>query len=207
MPKHEKTETRKVELPTQTVGSQKLKVDVPLETEGGMVSPIIPFEMKYAPSTFITQLSNLHNRLMKILEKETSKSLENQIRHTVELLDLFAGKLDKSFAPVPPKKLQDAYDWALSRNHEGTYIALIDEAGNLIKTLTVDKSKMLSEMPKITTIDRDTVVTMSGRYLLIEGLTMDTPDGDKPFEKAIPKRVSKTIAFSSNKEKIFSYEA
>lgn len=151
--------------------------------------------LSFAPTKYMTALAHIYLRVERSQQKATSQSEKNFQAKTLDLVKQLAEKLNADYEPKPPKTIESAYEYALSRKYEGTFLALLDEEGNLVKTVIVAK-KRLSELPEFSIIERELQMTMNARYISVPELKI---------ERAIPKRVSKVVPFSSDTKQVYQY--
>jgi hypothetical protein len=152
--------------------------------------------LTFAPSKYITSLSHIALRVAKSRDKAESQSEKNFLNKTVGLVYELAKRMNTDFEPRPPKTMQSAYDYALSRSYDGTFLALLDEEGHLVKTVILAKNR-LAELPEYSMIDREVPMTMKARFIAIPSLNIERP---------IPKRAIKAVAFASDRKQIYSYK-
>ena len=149
------------------------------------------------PSKWSTAFAIIHERIIKIqTELIAEKRGKNFAEQTAKMLRELVIDIEDTFKPKPPRTLEDATHYALTRKFKGTYMALLDEKGNLVKALIVAKGQVMKDIPEFHFEDREISVTMKARYLTIPTLKI---------EKNIPKRVAKAIPFACDQKKILTY--
>jgi len=153
--------------------------------------------LTYAPSKYLTALNHIALRLARSVEDAETQSAKNYLETTQKLVCEFANRLNKDYEPQPPKTLEDAYNYALSRPYEGTFLALLDVDNHLVKTVILSK-KRLGNLPEYTITSRTVEMKMEARFISIPDLSIERP---------IPKRAVKVVPFSSDKNQVFSYKA
>ena len=149
------------------------------------------------PSKWATTFEVIHGRIFRIeTEFIADKRGKNFAEQTAKILCELVNEVEDFFKPKPPRTLEDAQHYALTRKFKGTYMALLDEKGNLVKALIVAKGQIIKNIPEFHFEDREISVTMKARYLTIPSLKL---------EKSIPKRVMKGIPFACDQKKILTY--
>ena len=149
------------------------------------------------PSAWATAFAVIHERIEKIqTEYIPMKAGKNYAEQTAKMLGKLVMDIEDAYRIRPPRTLEDAKHYALTRKFKGTYMALLDEKGNLVKALIVEKGTVLKEMPEFTFEDREISVTMKAKYLIIPTMNI---------EKSIPRKVIKAIPFACDKKKILTY--
>ena len=149
------------------------------------------------PSKWSTAFAVIHERIIKIqTELIAEKRGKNFAEQTAKMLRELVMDIEKTFEPKAPRTLEDAQHYAMTRKFKGTYMALLDEKGNLVKALILAKGQIIKDIPKFHFEDREISVTMTARYLTIPSLKL---------EKNIPKRVAKAVPFACDQKKILSY--
>jgi hypothetical protein len=149
------------------------------------------------PSAWGSAFAVIVERVQKLHDDYiTDKRGLNYAEQTVKMLKELVTDIENEFKPKAPRTLKDAQHYALTRNFKGTYMALLDEKGNLVKALIVEKGTVLKEMPTFTFEDREVTVTMKAKYLVIPNMNI---------EKSIPRKVVKAIPFACDQKKILNY--
>ena len=149
------------------------------------------------PSKWSTAFAVIHERIITMkTEHIAEKRGKNFAEQTAKILCELVNDVEDFFKPKAPRTLEDAQHYALTRKFKGTYMALLDEKGNLVKALIVAKGQVMKDIPEFHFEDREISVTMKARYLTIPTLKI---------EKNIPKRVAKAIPFACDQKKILTY--
>jgi hypothetical protein len=152
--------------------------------------------LPFAPSKYITALNHIAMRVNRAIEKASKDSEKNYHKKTMQLVEQLALKMNEDFAPKPPKVIDDAYNYALSRSYEGTFLALLDSEGNLVKTVIVAK-KRLSDLPEFSITEEVVPMEMKAKFINI-------PEFD--IKRNIPKKVASVVPFSSDKKQVYAYK-
>lgn len=150
----------------------------------------------HIPSVWASKFQIIAERLDKVCESIEGARDKKYCEHTIKLYRELVLNMEEAYKPRPPKTLQDSYDYAKSRKYKGTFMALLDADGNLVKTVIVKRGSILPAIPEYTIEDTKIQVEMTQHLLKI-------PDLD--IERVIPKRAVKVIPFGSDKEKIIGY--
>jgi len=163
-------------------------------------------KLKALPDKYANALWKIRERLVKALDKVKSQAAKNYLEKTVFEVESFAEKLNADFTPAPPKHLDDAHKYALTRKYSGTYLALLDADDNLVKVLIVEKDEMLDKMPPIKLVEKPVKVEMNSKFVFIEGSDFGKTDKNPDGGRAVSKRVVKAVPFCCNKDKVFEYK-
>lgn len=158
------------------------------------------------PSSWGTQFALVYQRVKKLTEDYVeSKAGKNYGNQTLKVLSELIANVNSHFKAKPPRTISDAHAYALSRSYEGTFLACLDEDGNLVKTIILKKDEILSEIPDVKIVEEELSITMKARFITIEGLTEMRKGEELPFKRAIPKRVVKVTPFATPNQKIQTY--
>jgi hypothetical protein len=171
-----------------------------------VVIPLDITKLTAMPTHYLTAFSKILNRLAEASTKSKQKGLSNYIDNTAEMLVELAEKVNDAYVPAPPKHLEDAYAYAKSRKYEGTYIALLDGSGQLVKVVIVAKNEVWASMPPLILAERPVTVEMTGKYLMLEGTEFGVTESNKAGGKAVSRKAVKAVPFSSNRDKVFEYK-
>ena len=159
------------------------------------------------PMAWATKLALITKRVEKTrdeyVKNDRAKNFQNM---TLKIINELMLSIEKAYRPAPPKTIVSSQKYALSRKFSGTYVALLDKDGNLVKTVIIAK-EVLSELPEYVIQDREIQVTMTARVLRIPQLTMQKKGETVEFEKNIPKRTEKIVPFACDRDtqKIIEY--
>jgi hypothetical protein len=186
---------------------KNLNVENALETELKEINGTPDWsELSAMPNKYSLTLFRIHGRVLKSISTAKGKSEKNFLEKTATEIRLFAEKLNEDFKPAPQKDIQDAFNYALSRKFEATYIALLDENENLVKVLILER-KIWSERPTIEINERSMTVAMKAKFLTIaQEPEFGKTDANLDGGKAIPKRVMSAVPFACNRDKILEYK-
>lgn len=157
----------------------------------------IPWTELHIPSAWTSKFQVIAERLDKTSEVITGARDKNFHLNTVKMFRELVLSMEEAYKPTPAKTLDDSYNYAKSRKYKGTFMALLDADGNLVKTVIVKKGSVLPAFPKYSIEDNEIEVKMTQHLLKIPELDI---------ERVIPKRVVIVIPFGSDKEKIIGYE-
>jgi len=149
------------------------------------------------PSAWATAFSVIHERIEDLeLTYIAEKRGKNFAQQTAKMLRELILDIEDTFKTKPPRTFDDATHYALTRKFKGTYMALLDEHGHLVKALIVEKGSVMKTMPEWTFEEREISVTMKAKFLTIPSLKL---------EKSIPRKVTKAIPFGCDQKKILTY--
>jgi hypothetical protein len=149
------------------------------------------------PSAWATAFTVIHERIEKLTTEDIpDKRGKNYAEQTAKMLRELVLDIEDMFKTKPPRTFDDATHYALSRKFKGTYMALLDEQGHLVKALIIERGQVLKTMPEWKFEDREISVTMKAKFLTIESMKL---------EKSIPRKVTKAIPFGCDQKKILTY--
>lgn len=117
--------------------------------------------------------------LKPCIEAIEDKAISSRIMGVVTDMAAYYKKIE----PKPPRKLSDAYTWAMRR--AGTYVALLDAENNLLRTVRV--SEQVVKEFTYSTEEKEISVTMKSTVLIVPELG---------FEKPVPKKTAAAQAFA-----------
>jgi len=163
-------------------------------------------KLKALPDKYANALWKIRQRLVKAVDKVKAQGAKNYLEKTISEVEAFAEKLNADFTPAPPKHLEDAYTYALSRKYAGTYLALLDAEEQLVKVIIVEKGEILGQLPPITLEEKPVTVEMNAKFVFIEGTDFGKTDKNPDGGRAVSKRVVKAVPFGCDKDKIFAYK-
>lgn len=148
------------------------------------------------PSVWASKLQIIAERLDKTSEHIEGQRNKNFHENTIKQFAELVKAMDDAYKPKPPKTIQDAYEYGKSRKYKGTFLALLDEEGKLVKTVIVKKGEVLPVPPAFSIEDTEVNVKMTQHVIKIPELDI---------ERVIPKRAVKAVPFGSDKEQIIGY--
>lgn len=164
--------------------------------------------LTHAPPKMVNPLMEIYGRIVNAAEREASKSLKNYLAKTANKLYDYAVKLDEDYTPPPPKTIDDALAWALSRNKDGTFLALMDKDGRLVKTMKIS-DQIEQDLGEVTFKEGATTVEMKTKLVIVGGfaiseVTAENPEGGK----SVPQKVVKAVPFNVHADtgKAFFYK-
>ena len=155
-------------------------------------------EITYAmPSKWGSNFAMVRERIEKLkADYITEKRGKNYADGTIKILNDLFDMINNYFKPKPPRTLQDAYDYALSRNYEGTYMALMNDKNQLVKALILNKGEIMDKIPEFHFEDKELEIKMKAHLLIIPSMNL---------QKSVPKSVVKAIPFASDRKTIRKY--
>jgi len=152
----------------------------------------------FMPSVWGSKLTLLNERITKLKEDYIpEKKGKNFADVTLNILAETIKMIDAYFEPRPPRVLEDAFNYALSRKYKGTYLALMDSENHLVRAMILNKGEIMDKIPEFHLEDRDVELKMKAKYIVVPLLDM---------EKVIPKRVENAIPFACDKKEITRYK-
>lgn len=150
------------------------------------------------PSAWATAFTMIHERIEKITTEDIpEKRGKNYAEQTAKMVRELILDIEDMFKTKPPRTFDDATHYALSRKFKGTYMALLDEQGHLVKALIIEKGQVLKTIPEWAFDEREISVTMKAKFLTIPSMSIS---------KSIPRKVIKAIPFGCDQKKILTYQ-
>lgn len=142
---------------------------------------------------YVKTINRVIDELSKVIDfynkrKKLGKRELNKLTKCMEILEAFKIVVVKDITPKPPKTLEDAIAWLQRKKQDGTYIAILDTDGHLIRTTLAAKEQIIE--PLLVQL-ATTPITLQMQKIIMRIPTIG-------FEKTIPKKATSFIQLVKN---------
>lgn len=148
--------------------------------------------MKYVLKTIDQCITRLEKVLAHQKEGKFGKRDQNNMEYCIRILKSTRMLVERDLKPTKPKTIQDGIEWIRTKKKDGTFIALLTEDAQLLKTIYIT-DQILTEPPKYEITSEPIEVKMTKTELIIPSLD---------FVKPIPKKAHGIVAIAKDGLKV-----